>query len=180
MKIGIITGTTRHGNNGSMIGDWVNRVAAARDDAEFTDIRLADQDLNLLTEPTMPGMANGEYEDPKTAEWAKAIAPLDGFVFITPEYNAAPPAAFKNAVDLLFVEWSGKPVGFVGYGFHHGERAVAHWRDIVGNLKMTDVAENVGIGLGEELAEDGSFVPAEGREAELNAMLDEVVRLATK
>ncbi|WP_448852307.1 NADPH-dependent FMN reductase [Corynebacterium sp. 335C] len=179
MKIGIITGTTRQGNNGQKIGDWVNQVAAGRDDAEFVDIRLAAQDLNLLTEPTMPGMANGEYEDPKTTEWAKVIAPLDGYVFITPEYNAAPPAAFKNAVDLLFVEWTGKPVAFVGYGFHHGERAVAHWRDIVGNLKMQAVTEHVGIGLGEELAKDGSFVPAEGREAELNAMLDELVKLAS-
>lgn len=177
MNIGIITGSTRTNSTGQYVGDWVNQVAGERGNVEFTDIRLADQDLNFLTEATLPGAANGVYEDPKTTEWAKIIAPLDAFIFVTPEYNAAPPAFFKNAVDLLFVEWHDKPVGFVGYGFGGATRAINHWRDITANVKMKPVSHQVSIFLGEELGQDGSLNLKQNRAGELNQLIDEIVAL---
>lgn len=177
MKLGIITGTTRKGNAGTAIGQWVHEALQGRTDVELVELSVADFDLNFLTEETIPGMANGVYEDEKTTAWAAAIKELDGFLFITPEYNAAPPAAMKNAVDLLFAEWSEKPVGFVGYGFHKGVRAVNQWRDIVRNLKMVDAETAVEIDLGAEMA-DGSFAPAEGQVEVLNKVVDEVLAAA--
>lgn len=176
MKLGIITGTTRPGNVGTTVGEWVNDNLATRTDIEIKDLKVADFDLDLLNEPTVPGEANGEYEDPKTAKWAEAVKECDAYVFVTAEYNAAPPAALKNAVDLLFVEWTDKPVGFVGYGFGGGQRSIKHWRDIVGNLKMKDAEETVNIFLGEEFP-DGRFTPAEGKTDDLQKLVDEIAAL---
>ena len=176
MKLGIITGTTRPGNVGTTVGEWVVENLSDRTDVQLKDLKVADFDLDLLNEPTMPGQANGEYENQKTVEWAEADKECDASVFVTGEYNAAPPAAMKNAADLLFVEWNDKPVGFLGYGFGGGARAIKHWRDIVGNLKMKAADSEVSIFLGEEFA-DGNFAPAEGKAAELNKLVDEIVSL---
>lgn len=176
MKLGIITGTTRPGNVGTTVGEWVNDNLATRTDVEIKDLKVADFDLDLLNEPTVPGQANGEYDNPKTVKWAEAVKECDAYVFVTAEYNAAPPAALKNAVDLLFVEWTDKPVGFVGYGFGGGQRSIKHWRDIVGNLKMKDAEETVNIFLGEEFP-DGRFTPAEGKADDLQKLVDEIAAL---
>ena len=176
MKLGIITGTTRPGNVGTTVGEWVNDNLATRTDVEIQDLKVADFDLDLLNEPTVPGQANGEYDNPKTVKWAEAIKECDAYVFVTAEYNAAPPAALKNAVDLLFVEWTDKPVGFVGYGFGGGQRSIKHWRDIVGNLKMKDAEETVNIFLGEEFP-GGRFTPAEGKADDLQKLVDEIAAL---
>lgn len=175
MKLGVITGTTRNGNAGTAIGAWVTETLSSRTDVEVAPLAVADFNLNFLTEETMPSMAGGVYEDPQTTEWSKAIAVLDAFIFVTPEYNAAPPAAFKNAVDLLFGEWAQKPVGFVGYGFHGGVRAIDQWRPIVRNLKMIDAEKQVEINLASETIVDGVFTPAETRAEEVNALVDELI-----
>ncbi len=174
MKLGIITGTTRPGNAGTAIGEWVIENISDRDDVEIKDLKVADFDLDLLNEPTMPGQAGGKYENPKTTKWAEAVAECDAYVFVTAEYNAAPPAAMKNAADLLFVEWNDKPVGFVGYGFGGGQRSINHWRDIVGNLKMNAVEPTVNIFLGDEFPE-GQFTPNEEKPADLRKLVDAIV-----
>ena len=176
MKLGIITGTTRPGNVGTTVGEWVIENLSDRTDVQLKDLKVIDFDLDLLNEPTMPGQANGEYENPKTVKWAEAVKECDAYVFVTGEYNAAPPAAMKNAADLLFVEWNDKPVGFVGYGFGGGQRAIEHWHDIVGNLKMKDVEATANIFLGEEFPE-GQFTPAEGKAEDLQKVVDEIAAL---
>lgn len=176
MKLGVITGSTRKGNVGAAVGDWVIENLRPRTDIEVKDLRIADFDLDFLSEEIIPGQANGKYGNPKTTAWAEAINDCDAFLFVTAEYNAAPPAEFKNAVDLLFVEWAGKPVGFVGYGFYGGERAIGHWRDITNNLKLKPVEATANFNLGEELP-DGVFTPAEGKADDLMKVVDEIVAL---
>jgi chromate reductase len=43
------------------------------------------------------------------------MAAADAYVFVTPEYNHAPPAALKNALDFLATEAAGKPASIVSY-----------------------------------------------------------------
>lgn len=176
MKLGVITGSTRKGNVGASVGDWVVENLSQRTDVDVVDIRVGDYDLGFVEEEVIPGEANGKYENPNTTKWAEIIDGCDAFVFVTAEYNAAPPAAFKNAADLLFVEWKNKPVGFVGYGFHKGARAIKHWRDIVANLKMRAVEATVNINFAEELV-DGEFRPADGQAEQLQMVVDEIVAL---
>lgn len=175
MKLGVITGTTRTGNVGTAVGAWVTHALSNRDDIVVTPLAVADYDLDFLTEETMPSMAGGVYENPNTAAWSNAVKNLDAYIFVTPEYNAAPPAAFKNAIDLLFGEWANKPVGFVGYGFHGGVRAIEQWRPIVRNLKMIDAETQLELDLATETVVDGVFTPAETRVDELAALVGELV-----
>ena len=131
MRIGIIIGSTRPGRLGESVAHWVSGRASQRTDAEFALVDLKDYGLGLLNEPIIPGAANRQYENPATRRWSQTIDALDGFVFVTPEYNHGVPAALKNAVDLLYPEWNHKAVGF---GVVRGRRrrarggAVAHHR----------------------------------------------------
>lgn len=91
--------------------------------AEFETVDIADYDLPVFDEPRSSLM--GDYEHPHTRKWSAKIADLDGFVFVTPEYNRSIPSALKNAVDFLYTEWTLKAAGFVAYGSNvSGARAV--------------------------------------------------------
>ena len=178
MKIAIIVGSTRQGRLGSQVGAWVKENADTRDgDVDFDLLELADFDLPLLTEPTVPGAANREYETPQTREWSRTIEGYDGFVWVTPEYNHGVPAAFKNALDVLYPEWNDKAVGFVAYGADGGVRAVEQWRQIVANVRMVDVRAQVSLSTFLDV-EDGTLKPLERRTGELATMLDQLTEMA--
>ena len=176
MKIGIIIGSTRPGRVGEGVARWVHDQAARRSDAEFALIDLKDFDLGLLDEATVPGAANRQYENPATRRWSQTVDAYDGFVFVTPEYNHSVPAAFKNAVDVIYPEWNHKTVAFVGYGVDGGVRAVEQWRVIVANCLMH--AARAQLSLSVFLDFDGAaFRPAERRPAELDTVLTQLVAL---
>lgn len=181
MRIAIIVGSTRPGRKGSTVGRWVHDHALQRDDVpgkvEFDLLELEDFDLPLLDEPTIPAAADGEYDVPQTRAWSERIAQYDGYVFVTPEYNHGVPAALKNAVDVLGPEWANKAVGFVSYGADGGVRAVEHWRNVVANLKMSDVRAQLSLLVFEDW-KDGDFRPLDRREGELQTMLDQLVEMA--
>ena len=174
MKIGILIGSTRPGRKGTAVGRWVYDAARRRDDAEFELIELADFELPLLDEPVDAGAANREYERETTRAWSRKVDELDGFVWVTPEYNHGVPAAMKNAVDLLYPEWNNKAVGFVAYGFDGGTRAVEQWRGILAAVVMFTVRSQV---APQNFADfdAGTFRPQDRRAAELDRVLDQVV-----
>lgn len=165
MRIGVIIGSTRPGRNGEKVATWfMDQVTAHQEGSESNDVTyelvdLAEFDLPLLSEPTVPGAANGEYENPATTTWAEKIATFDGYIFITAEYNHSVPAALKNAFDVLYVEWVKKSIAFVSYGSLSGARAVEHWRGIVANANMLQARNQVSVPLFDSLQEDGSVEP---------------------
>ena len=176
-KIAIVIGSTRPGRLGTDVADWVARHAKEREHADYQVLDIAEFDLDLLNEPTVPGAANRDYENEKTRRWGRAVDEFDGFVFVTPEYNHSVPAAMKNAFDVLYPEWSDKPVAFVGYGADGAVRAIEHWRTIVANARMVAVRAQVSLSLFQDLA-DGGLSPIERREGELTTVFDQVEQMA--
>nr|WP_296071945.1 NAD(P)H-dependent oxidoreductase [uncultured Actinoplanes sp.] len=174
-KIGIILGSTRPGRNGEQVAKWVNEVAQQRTDAEYELVDLLDYKLPHLDEAVPPSMANGQYSQPHTQEWADKIRSFDGFVIVTPEYNHSTSGALKNAIDFLFKEWNNKAVGFVSYGSVGGARAVEHLRLIVGELMMADVRQQVTISLVTDFENFTTFIPKPYLEQALHTQLDQVV-----
>ena len=176
MRIGIVVGSTRPGRKGAGVGAWVHEIASRRTDAEFVLVDLADYDLVLLDEETVPSDAHREYASPATRRWSETIDGLDGFVWVTPEYNHGVPAALKNALDVLWPEWGNKTVGFVAYGFDGGTRSVEQWRMIVAAAFMIAVRPQVAL---QNFADfDGNtFTPLERRERELTSLLNHLVRM---
>ena len=173
IRIGIILGSTRPGRNGEAVARWVYEIAKTRTDASFEFIDIKQFDLPLLDEPVPP--SQGKYSQPHTKRWAEKIAPLDAFVFVTPEYNHSTSGALKNALDFLYAEWNNKAAGFVGYGSVGGTRAVEHLRLIMAELQIADVRAQVALSLSDDFENYSEFKPQEGREKLVNTMLDQLI-----
>ena len=105
------------------------------------------------------------------------MAGCDGFVFVTPEYNHSVPAALKNAIDYLFVEWNDKAAGFVSYGLHGGVRAVEHLRQILAEVRIADVRTAVALSLFHDFVDMRELKPDGHHTSTLERMLDELVAL---
>ncbi|MFD5200189.1 NADPH-dependent FMN reductase [Streptomyces sp. NPDC058375] len=172
-RIGIILGSTRPGRSGEAVARWVLDIAGRRDDAEYELIDIAEQALPHFDEP-IPPMA-GAYTHPHTLAWAERVQRLDGFVFVTPEYNHSVPGALKNAIDFLFAEWGDKAAGFVGYGPTGATRAVEHLRLIMSELKVATVRAQATLTFATDFADHATFRPAEESAATVEAVLDQVV-----
>lgn len=157
LKIAIILGSTRPNRNGKPVADWVAAKAKERTAADYELIDLADWPLPLLDEPTPPSM--GQYENEHTRRWAAKIAPFDGFVFVTPEYNHATSAVLKNAIDFLYAEWNNKAAAFAGYGSLGGARAIENLRAICAELQIAHVRQQLSFSLFTDFDEDGGFAP---------------------
>ncbi|MFC4117148.1 NADPH-dependent FMN reductase [Nonomuraea zeae] len=181
IRIAIILGSTRPGRRVVDVAGWVAEVAgrhpavkAGRAGLELVDI--ADFELPLLDEPA-PAVI-GAYQHDHTKRWAAAIGRFDGFVFVTPEYNSAVPAALKNAIDFLYAEWNDKAAGIVSYGVFGGTRAAEQLRQTMGEIKIADVHAQVAINPYVDFDFTGSAAgvcaPGERQEAALALMLDEV------
>jgi len=73
------------------------------------------------------------------AEVARLGATLDradGYVVVTGEYNHGCPAVLTNAMDWTFVEWTRKPISFVGWGNVGGSRAIEQLRQVAVEFEM--------------------------------------------
>jgi NAD(P)H-dependent FMN reductase len=102
--------------------------------------------------------------------------PFDAYIFVTAEYNHAPSGALKNALDFVYGEWNNKAAGFVAYGASsNGSRAVEHLRQIMGELQIADVRAQVLLSLYTDFENFAVFKPNPMHEANLSAMLDQVV-----
>lgn len=176
VKIGIIIGSTRPGRVGEAVAKWVYELSKARSDAEFELVDIKDYNLPLLDEPA-PAAAQ-QYTKEHTKKWAAKISELDGFIFVTPEYNHSTSAALKNAIDYLFVEWNNKAAGFVSYGAIGGARAVESLRPIMAQLKIADVREQVMLSLYDDF-ESGTFKPNPRHEKTLGNVFGQVIAWST-
>ena len=177
LKIAIIVGSTRPGRKAEAVARWVHSIASKRTDAQYEVVDIAQFNLPLLDEPVPPSMH--KYSKPHTKAWAERIAPFDGFVFVTPEYNHGTSAALKNALDYLYVEWNNKAAGFVAYGSAGGTRAVEQLRLVMAELQIADVRAQVALSLFTDFENFSAFKPAAYQEQSMNAMLDQLVAWAS-
>ena len=175
LKIGIIVGSTRPGRRADAVAKWVLDLANARaaGEAAFEIVDLADYKLPDLDEPMPPSMGNYAHEH--TKKWGTKIASLDGYVFVTPEYNHSISGALKNAIDFVYHEWTNKAAGFVSYGTTGGVRAVEHLRGITAELQIADVRAHVSLSLYTDFENFTIFKPAASHATQVNLMLDQVV-----
>jgi NAD(P)H-dependent FMN reductase len=166
LKIGIILGSTRPGRVSPQVGNWVKEIADKRGDAEYEVVDIADYKLPFV------GDLSG-VEHVKT--WSEKLNSLDGFVFITAEYNHSITGVLKNAIDLARDEWYNKAAGIVSYGSTGGARAAEHLRGILGELLVADVRIHPTLSLFTDFENFTTFKPAELHLDNVNLMLDQVL-----
>ncbi|MDR9852294.1 NADPH-dependent FMN reductase [Paenibacillus sp. VCA1] len=170
LNIGIILGSTRPGRVSPQVGTWILDIAAQRGDAVYEIVDLADYRLPFLGDPA------GEQQ---MAAWANKISALDGFVFVTAEYNHSITGVLKNALDCARTEWYNKAAGIVSYGSSGGTRAAEHLRGILAELQVADVRTHPALNLFTDFENYTVFKPADLHVSHVNDMLDQVVRWAT-
>ncbi|MEU4181219.1 NAD(P)H-dependent oxidoreductase [Streptomyces sp. NPDC026589] len=182
-RIAVIVGSTRPTRRTAVAAQWVleaagRHPAVKNEDVTVELVDLVDFNLPHLDEPAPA--AFGVYTHEHTKRWAAAIAGFDGFVFVTPEYNASLPGSLKNAIDFLHGEWAHKPAGFVGHGVHGATRAVEHLRGVLAELKVATVSSQVALSAFTDFAITdptlpGDITPGEHQEATLHELLDDLV-----
>lgn len=172
LKIGIILGSTRPGRNGEQVAKWVLEKAKDRTGASYELVDLLDYKLPNLDEAIPAGA--GQYAHDHTKAWAAKIDSLDGFIFVTPEYNRSTSGALKNAIDFVYREWNNKAAGFVSYGSAGGTRAVEHLRLIVGELQIADVRAQLSLSLHTDFENFSVLTPTPQHEAVLATVFDQL------
>ena len=141
LKIAIIISTTRAARFGHKPAQWVQEIAAQRDDIDAEIVDLRDFPLPFFDEVTSNAWAPSQ--NPVAQRWQKKVAEFDGYIFVTAEYNHGVPAVLKNALDYAYPEWNKKAAGFVGYGSVGGSRAVEHLRLIAAELQLATIRTGV-------------------------------------
>jgi NAD(P)H-dependent FMN reductase len=134
MKIQIIIGSTRPGRVGPQIAQWVQKNVSEENDIKTEIVDIVNWNLPIFDEPVHPSM--NQYQNDHTKSWSEKIKQADGYIFLTPEYNAGYPASLKNAIDYLYHEWTNKPVMVVSYGARGGTSASAQLKQVAERLKM--------------------------------------------
>jgi len=143
-RVGIVVSTTREGRFGPRVAEWVTEIATRRAEFDFEIIDLRDYPMPFFNEPASPAYA--PPKDEVAQRWTAKVAELDGFIFVTAEYNHGLPAVLKNALDYAYAEFNRKPAAFVGYGGVGGARAVEQLRLVVIELQMAPLRFAVHIG----------------------------------
>lgn len=171
----MIVCSTRPGRVGSAVGRWTQAQACAQGGFDSYLIELDDFALPVFDEPEHP--RSGSYRNAHTRRWSESIQKADAFVFVMPEYNHAPPAAWLNAMTYLVREWQYKPTAFVSYGAASGgARAVAVAKQIVTTFKMMPILEGVVIPWVVRALEEGELKLPEASVHAGLTMLDELLR----
>ena len=174
-RIGIVISTTREGRFGDKPAAWVHALAAARGDLAFEIVDLRDYPMPLFEEAASPAYVPPKNEAAR--RWGQKVAELDGFIFVTAEYNRGPPAALKNALDHAYTEFNRKPVAFVGYGGVGAARAVEQLRLICIELQMAPTRSGVHIGGADFIGlfmQGKTFADMPHLDPTATAMLDEL------
>lgn len=169
--------STRPGRGGPAVAHWVAEAAAANGLFDVKLVDLAEFKLPVFDEPEHPRLR--KYQHEHTKRWSASVAGADAFVFVTPEYNHAPPSSLVNALDFLVHEWAYKPVGIVSYGgIGGGLRAVQLIKQLVMPLRMMPVLESVPVfNFRNQIGADGRFAPTDGQATAMNPMLAELHKL---
>lgn len=149
-KIAIIISTTRETRFADKPAQWIYDAASARSDLEVELVDLRDFPMPFFNE-----VASNLYA-PTTNEvavrWQQKVAEFDGYIFVVAEYNRAPPAVLKNALDYAYPEWNRKPAAYVGYGSVGAARAIEQLRLIGVELQMVPLRGGVHIQGGDFFA----------------------------
>ncbi|MEN9396612.1 MAG: hypothetical protein RLZ81_1142 [Pseudomonadota bacterium] len=173
LNIGIITGSTRSNRVSPQVAKHILSHAQGRADVHYEVIDIRDFDLPLYDEP-MPAAFSADYQTPQARAWSEAIARLDGFVFITPEYNRGMTAAQKNAIDYLYQEFANKAAGIVSYGSAGGMSAARALRESLTTLQVATVQAQPSFNLFTDFKDMREFTPSPVHDGGIQNMLGQV------
>jgi len=149
-RIGIVISTTRKNRFADKPTQWLLKQIEGHPELspELLDLRAFP--MPFFDEETAPAYAPPRCEAARS--WAARIAEMDGFIFVTAEYNRSIPAVLKNALDYAYQEFNRKPAAFLGYGGVGAARAIEQLRLICIELQLAPLRNAVHIAMEQYLA----------------------------
>ncbi|WP_223431534.1 NADPH-dependent FMN reductase [Pseudomonas sp. GL-B-26] len=143
--IGIVISSTREARFGEKHGVWIHEIAKQRKDLTIELINLRDHSQLFFDEPQSP--TSPDIKSLKGQRWADRLAPIDGLIVVTPEYDQGTSDELKIAFDSAGQKLSRKPVGFVGYG--GTGRVIEQLQLVAIELQMAPLSNAVHIDIAE-------------------------------
>lgn len=167
MKIGIILGSIREGRANEAVAEWVKTVADNyTTEVEFELVDLKDYPLPVFDEAASPAFTTDLNAREQQKPWAEKMDELDGYIFVTAEYNHGMPSVLKNALDYVYNELTDKAAGIVSYGSAGGVRAAEQLRTVLSEFQVAHVRSHPALSLFHDWDESG-FNPSD---AQVNAV----------
>ena len=183
MKLGLVFGTTRTHSNTLGVLKHIRTLLPSS--ITLIDISLADSPghplpltIDLMPASIPLSSCPDGYTSPEIRAWSKTILGLDGLLLVAPQYNRGPPAVLKNALDQLYSEWAGLPIGLVSCGSRGGTRLQVVMQELLADGLKMDLVGMVGVKIPKELFVGDDKV--EGDEPWLNEYDDELRGLVGK
>ncbi len=175
--IKILLGSTRQGRRSEKIGKAVYEIVKKNQKAHVEILDLREWALPWFDDANPPFQREGPSADPVVRKWSEMIEKTDALIILVPDYNQGYSAVLKNAIDLLFREWSGKRIALVGYGDagNGGEHAAAQLREVLRALSASLVADQLLIPIVyQALDQEGKFINKE-YEPILEKMMEQLI-----
>lgn len=174
MKIGIIMGSIREGRANEGVANWVKEIADnSAFDAEFELVDLKDYPLPLFDEAASPAYTSDLKAREQQKPWADKMTELDGYIFVTPEYNHGISSALKNALDYVYNELNDKAAGIVSYGSAGGVRSAEQLRTFLSEFQVAHVRTQPALSLFYDWNDEG-FNPSHAQKDALEQMLNQL------
>ncbi|MEY8291737.1 NAD(P)H-dependent oxidoreductase [Carnobacteriaceae bacterium 52-44] len=171
MKIGIVMGSIRDGRANEDVAKWVKNIADNyTNNAEFEIVDLKDYPLPLFDEAASPAYTSDLKASEQQKPWADKVTELDGYIFVTPEYNHGLPSALKNALDYVYNELNDKAAGIVSYGSAGGVRSAEQLRTVLSEFQVAHVRTQPALSLFYDWNQDG-FNPSDAQTEAVETML---------
>ena len=155
-KIGIITSTVRSGRASKAVADWVKTES---EKLNIGEMQFEIVDLETFDLPVMGAKGSTEAQNQGIGKWLKKLSLLDGFIFVTAEYNHGPTGVLKNALDYVQDQTHNNPAAFVGYGGLGGARAIEGLRTVLTELQVANVQKTVNFLLATDFENYSVFKP---------------------
>jgi NAD(P)H-dependent FMN reductase len=174
-RVGIIIGTTREGRFGDKPARWIENLADRHGRLQPEIVDLRDYRIPFFDQPGSPAWVGTHHDEGK--RWERKMGELDGYIFVTAEYNHGPSAVLKNALDHAYNVYNKKPAAFVGYGMLGAARSIQQLRQILIELKVAPLRDAVHINAAEYFGvlREGKSLDDYPHLAETaNTMLDEL------
>ena len=167
MYIPIILGTAREGRQSEKVANFMLQEVKKRDfEGEIIDVR-----------DYLIGATDGTGESAEAKNFAERITKADGLIIVAPEYNHSFPGELKLMLDMLYEEYTAKPVGFCGVsaGGLGGTRGVEQLRLASIELHMVPIREALYFSNIQNLFDENGAIKDEGYSKRVETFLNELV-----
>jgi len=167
LYVPIILGTAREGRESEKVANFIlQKTVEASLKSEIIDVR----DYRIKA-------TDNTLKLPPAKKLSKIIKKADGLIIVTPEYNHGYPGELKMMLDMLYDEYSGKPVGFCGVsaGRYGGVRAVEQLRLVCVELHMVPIEKALYFPMVQDLFGEGGVIKNESYHNLVKTFLDDLI-----